>query len=118
MQNNYAAIPEFGQLVEYITQGPLVDAVYGVVINTVPLATYDLAGTDGSDVNLKLKSVLDDFVFVLAKRNMDLSGIDFNAVIPTAIRTKINAFLTARSWPTVPAGYTWRQLFAAIKARL
>jgi hypothetical protein len=37
MPNNYAAIPEFGQLVEYITQGPLVDGVYGIVIHAVPL---------------------------------------------------------------------------------
>ena len=34
---NYAAIPEFGQLVEYITQGPLVDGTYGVIINRVKL---------------------------------------------------------------------------------
>ena len=115
---NYAAIPDFGQLVEYVTQGPLVDGVYGVVINTVPLVTYDLAGTDGSDVGLKLNSVLDDFVHVLAKRNMNLSGIDFSVTIPTAILTKINAFLTARSWPTVPAGYTYRQLLTAVKAML
>lgn len=34
---NYAPIPEFGQLVEYITQGPLVGDTYGVVINRVKL---------------------------------------------------------------------------------
>lgn len=34
---NYAPIPEFGQLVEYITQGPLVGGTYGVVINRVKL---------------------------------------------------------------------------------
>jgi hypothetical protein len=34
---NYATIPEFGQLTEYITQGQLVDGIYGIVIHPVPL---------------------------------------------------------------------------------
>lgn len=122
MQNSYTAIPEFGQLVEYVTQGPLVDGVYGAVINTVHLAEHDLAGTSqmGGDVNLKLISILLDFVKVLAikTREMNLSTIDFSDVIPLAIRTRINVWLTNRGWANVPAGWTYRQLFVAIKARL
>jgi hypothetical protein len=117
----YAPVPEFGQLVEYITQGPLVDEVYGVMINTVPLAAHDLAGTDpmGGDVNLKLGSILVDFVKVLAIkiREMDLTSTDFSTVIPVSIRTRINVWLTNRGWANIPAGWTYRQLFVAIKAR-
>jgi hypothetical protein len=43
MPNNYAAIPEFGQLVEYVTQGSLVNGVYGVVINRVKMDNFDLS---------------------------------------------------------------------------
>lgn len=98
----------------------VVGDVYGVIINTVPLTTFDLAGVGEGDVNLRLKNVLEDFIHILAikTRNMDLTSADFNNVIPAGIRLKINVFLTAKGWPTVPAGYTWRQLFDAIKARL
>lgn len=116
---NYAPIPAFGQLVEYITQA---ENGYGIVINTVPLADHDLAGTDpmGGDPAIKLRNILEDYVKVLAikTRLMNLANIKFNAVIPTAMRTRINVWLTARGWTNVPAGWTYRQLLEAIKARL
>jgi hypothetical protein len=122
MPDNYAVIPEFGQLVEYITQvAPDANGFYDIKINTVPLATYDLAGIDSTrDVNLTLRNVLEDFVKVLRIkiRTMDLTAIDFSGVIPNPIRIRINAWLTARGWTNVPSGWTYRQLFVAIKARL
>ena len=49
---NYAVIPDFSQYVEYITQGPLVDGVYGVVINRAPLdALINPTSMDGQPVN-------------------------------------------------------------------
>jgi hypothetical protein len=120
---DYAIIPNFGQLTEFITQGPLTDGTYGIIINTVPLADHDLAGTTdtlGGDLVLKLQNILEDYVKVLAikSRVMDLTNIQFNAVIPTAIRNRINAWLTARGWTNVPSGWTYKQLLNAIKVRL
>ena len=49
---NYAAIPNFGQYTEYITQGSLVDGTYGVVINRVNLEDIiNPSGMDGQPTN-------------------------------------------------------------------
>ena len=49
---NYAVIPDFSQYTEYITQGPLVDGVYSVVINRAPLDTLiNPTSVDGQPVN-------------------------------------------------------------------
>jgi hypothetical protein len=118
----YAAIPEFGQIVEYVTQTPVVGDYCDVVINTVKLADFDLASVDpmGGDVNLRLQCVLEDYVKVLRikARQMNLTSADFDNVIPAAIRTRINVWLTKRGWTNVPSGWTYRQLFVAIKTRL
>lgn len=60
MPNNYAAIPEFGQLVEYVTQGPLVGGVYGVIINSVPLEVQSVLET------LPLQSIKIDYTKINA----------------------------------------------------
>jgi|GEM_PF-3546768 len=39
---DYAQVPDFGQITEFVTQGPLVGGIYGVVINRVPVESIPL----------------------------------------------------------------------------
>jgi hypothetical protein len=57
---NYAAIPDFGQLVEYITQGPLVNGTYGVVVNSIPLEVQPILDP------LPLQSIKTDYTKINA----------------------------------------------------
>jgi len=43
---------------------------------------------------------------------------ELDGVISSAVRTKINNWLTARGYPTIPAGWTYRQVVNAIFKRL
>jgi hypothetical protein len=55
---NYSSIPNFGQYTEYITQGPLVGDIYGVVINRVPLEAIIAPPTmDGQPISDNLQSL-------------------------------------------------------------
>jgi hypothetical protein len=67
---NYAPIPEFGQLVEYITQGPLVGDTYGVVINRVKLEEIikppETGGIPAGDNLPSLQSIKTDYTKVNA----------------------------------------------------
>jgi hypothetical protein len=67
---NYAPIPEFGQLVEYITQGPLVGDTYGVVINRVKLEAIikppEMEGIPAGDNLPSLQSIKTDYTKVNA----------------------------------------------------
>jgi hypothetical protein len=56
---NYATIPDFGQLVEYVTQGPLVNGTYGIIINPVPLENQPLE-------TLPLQSIKNDYTKINA----------------------------------------------------
>ena len=111
---NYAPIPNFGQLVEYITQGPLVDDTYGIVFHHVSIDQHGFAEI------LVLHGVLEDYVKVLRviKRVLDLSPTKLNTVIPSGIRTRINTWLTNHMYPTIPVGWTYKQLLIAIRDRV
>ena len=120
MSNTYAPITDFGQYVEFVTQAaPDINGFCDIVINTVPLADLNLSDTDG-DPAFKLNLILSDYAKVLAIKNrlMNLTSAQLNAVIPTAMRTRINVWLTARGWTNVPNGWTYLQLFNAIKTRV
>ena len=43
---------------------------------------------------------------------------ELDGVIAAGVRTKLNAWLTARGYPTIPAGWTYRQVVMAICKRL
>lgn len=43
---------------------------------------------------------------------------ELDGVIPAAVRTKINDWLSTRSLPTIPAGWTYRQVVMAIYRRM
>lgn len=45
-------------------------------------------------------------------------GVELAANIPLAARTKINTWLSARGYPTIPAGTTWRQFLRAVARRV
>jgi hypothetical protein len=119
---NYAQIPDFGQLVEYITQAEpaIVDGetLYGLVFNRMPMTSF--FGGDEQDEANTIHHILSDYihVFKIINRALNLDGIDLDNVIPLRIRTKINAWLSNHGYPTVPAGWTYKQMLLAIKARV
>ncbi len=43
---------------------------------------------------------------------------ELDGTVTTAFRNKANLWLTARGWPTIPAGATWRQVVLAVFKRL
>ena len=98
--------PEFGQLTEYVTEGP--------VFHRVSLGQHDF-GT-----HHVIGAVLADYVkvFRIVGRVTSLDGTDLTTVIPDGIRTKINTWLANRGYPTVPVGWTYRQLLIAIRNRV
>lgn len=115
--SSYEPIPEFGQFVEYITQAAPVeregDIYYGLEFHHLPLTRLDLTD-DGP-----LRAILEDYVkvFRILSRVLDLELPELTNVIPNAIRLRINVWLTSRGYPTIPAGWTWKQLLVAIKQR-
>jgi len=43
---------------------------------------------------------------------------ELDNVIPPGVRTRLNTWLTARGYPTIPAGWTYRQVVLAIFRRM
>lgn len=54
---NYEKIPEFGQLVEYITQGPLIGDTYGIVINSVPLENCTIDSNSLNSIKIDYEKI-------------------------------------------------------------
>lgn len=50
--------------------------------------------------------------------NETVKWAELDGVITTAVRTKLNTWLTARGYPNIPAGWTYRQVARAIIRRL
>lgn len=48
----------------------------------------------------------------------DIKWTELDSVITAAARTKINSFLSARGYPTIPAGWTNKQVVKAILTRI
>jgi hypothetical protein len=89
---DYAVIPNFGQLIEYITQGPLVGGVYGVVINRVKLEDIiNPIGIDGQSLNKTL--ILQGVVVDYAKVNA-ISTARVPTLTPAEL-TPVKAIITA-----------------------
>lgn len=112
MPNN--TLLEFDEIVEYVTEGP--------VFHTIKPGDLvaDRADDTVTSRELLILYVMEGFIHALKikSHNLDLAAVEWDSAIPAAVRLRINAWLTKRGWPTVPSGYTWRQLVAAIKARL
>ncbi len=43
---------------------------------------------------------------------------ELDSVVTTTIRTRVNTWVAARGWPTIPAGWTYRQIVQAILQRM
>ena len=48
----------------------------------------------------------------------DVRWAELDGNLPAALRTRLNTFLTARGWPTIPTGWTYRQTVVEIFKRL
>lgn len=100
------SVPDFGQLVEYVTEGP--------VYHRVALGQHDLSTREVVD------AILRNYVkvFRITDRVASLEGDDLNDTIPEGVRARVNVWLANRSYPTVPTGWTYRQLLVAIRDRV
>jgi hypothetical protein len=47
----------------------------------------------------------------------DVRWAELDGVIAAGVRTKLNDWLTARGYPTIPAGWTYRQVVRAVFKR-
>lgn len=118
MPEIYEPIPEFGQYIEYITQASPMerdgDVYHGLEFHHLPITRLDLAE------NIPLLAILEDYVkvFRILTRVLDLELPELDDVIPNAVRLRINAWLTSRGYPNVPAGWTFKQLLVAIRQRV
>jgi hypothetical protein len=115
---NYAPIPEFGQLVEYITQAAPIEQdgeiYYGLEFHHSPITRHEITDL------LTLRAVLEDYVHVfrILVRVLDSELSELNIVIPAGIRTRINAWLTSRGYPTIPTRTTYKQFLVAVRNRV
>jgi hypothetical protein len=86
--NGYVLADQIGQFGAYLVSG---SAAQLVALNALPNVVGIVAVTEAGNV-----------------RWAELDG-----VIAPAVRTKLNTFLTARGWPTIPAGVTYRVVIRA-----
>jgi len=115
MPDKYAEIPEFGQIVEYITQADPVEQdgvmVYGVVINQVDLSDLDLTQ------DIVMDAVLEDMAKVanLTDRADTVMSVSVVKPIPDDVLSRINERLAERGDVAVlEKGADWNDLTAAI----
>ena len=55
---------------------------------------------------------------VAMTENETVKWAELDTVITTAVRNKLNTWLTARGYPTIPAGWTYRQVIRALLRRM
>lgn len=115
---NYEPIPDFGEYIEYISQAAPVqqgdDTYYGLGFYHSPITRHELLE------GLTLREVLENYikVFRILSRVLDLELSELNTAIPAGVRSRINAWLSGHGWPTIPSGWTYKQLLVAVKERV
>jgi len=114
----YEPIPDFGQLVEYITQAAPIDQDgelhYGLEFHHLPITRHETGEL------LTLRAILIDYVkvFLIRVRELDMDLSELIDPIPNAIRLRINTWLTERGYPTIPTGTTYKQFLVALRNRI
>ncbi len=118
----YEPIPDFGQIVEYITQADPVqqgeNIYYGLKFYHMPITRDDL--NDDNTIDISLREILADYVkvFRILIRMLDLELPELDNVIPNRIRLRVNVWLSNRGYPTIPAGTTYKQFLVALRNRI
>jgi len=120
MMATYEKIPEFGQLVEYITQAAPVGDYYGLEFHHLPVTRGGLDLDDDGIMDLRIREIFLDYikVFRILIRELNLNLVELDKTIPRRVRLRLNIWLAARGWPTIPAGTTWKQLLVAIRNKV
>ncbi len=77
---------------------------------------YIFSGTGGQLIAINALSNVVGIVAVT--ESGDIRWGELDGVVTPAIRTKLNNFLTARSLPTIPVGWSYRQILIAVYKRL
>jgi hypothetical protein len=78
---------------------------------------YIVTGTAGQIAALNALSQVYAICAVTAPANAP-TWPELNDVITVAKRTRINTWLTSRGYPTIPAGWTYRQVIRTLCRRL
>lgn len=80
---------------------------------------YGLYLFSGTAAQLSALNALPDVYGLCAMTdNGTVKWAELDTVVSLAIRTKLNQFCTARGWPNIPAGWTYRQILVALRQRL
>ncbi len=92
MINKYAPVPQFGELVEFVTQGPLVGDTFGVTIHPVSMGQIDFAN------DVSIEAIEKDFKSVEKVRQpMDLTNDELDLVkasLNAAYHSDVVAYVT------------------------
>lgn len=79
---------------------------------------YLFSGTGAQLTALAALPVAQFVPIVAITKSGDVRWAELDGVITTAIRNKLNTWLTARSLPNIPVGWTYKQVVVAIFKRL
>lgn len=72
----------------------------------------------GTAAQLTAINALASVVGLVAMTETGIKWVELDNTVTTAIRTKLNNWLTARGYPNIPAGWTFRRIVQEIYARM
>jgi hypothetical protein len=96
------------------------EAIYGFVhcASVGNWGAYAFSGTAAQLTALAALPVVQLIPICAVTKSGNVKWAELNTVIPSAVRTKLNTWLTARGLPNIPAGWTYRQVVLAVFKRL
>jgi len=81
-------------------------------------AAYLFSGTGAQLTALAALPAAQLIPICAVTKSGDVKWAELDTTIPSAVRTKLNTWLTNHGQPTIPAGWTYRQVVVAIFTRL
>lgn len=85
--------------------------INGYVLAAGPFGNYGLYLVSGTGAQLTALNALSNVWGLVAMDDSgDVRWSQLDNVIAAGVRTKLNQFASARGWPNVPAGWTYRQV--------
>jgi hypothetical protein len=72
----------------------------------------------GTAAQLAALNALSQVLGIIAVTQNGARWAELDGVISSAVRTKLNTWLTARGYPNIPADWTYRQVILAVYKRL
>ena len=97
---------------------PTVTPYYGYV-HAASVGEWGAYLFSGTAAQLTAINALSDvYGIVVVTESGNVKWAELDGVIAATVRNRLNAWLTARGYPTIPAGWTYKQVVNAIFKRL